>query len=125
MRTQPSSIPCTGFMDAFPAFMKYCGARVYWRDVGVSIRTKNFLRDRARKSIVFAMHIRSCGTMHSYRSTLIDGFVEVLLLSLIVSSVAVGADHPTIDSVQATDDVPLDLDPAAPFWREASPVYME
>jgi Carbohydrate family 9 binding domain-like len=56
---------------------------------------------------------------------LINGFVEVLLLSLIVSSVAVGADHPTIDSVQAMDDVPLDLDPAAPFWREASPVYME
>jgi Carbohydrate family 9 binding domain-like len=54
-----------------------------------------------------------------------NGFVEVLLLSLIVSSVAVGTDHPTIDSVQATDDVPLDLNPAAPFWREARPVYME
>jgi len=54
-----------------------------------------------------------------------NGFAEVLSLSLLVSSMVVGADHPVIDSVQATQDVPLDLDPATQFWREAHPVYMD
>ncbi len=54
-----------------------------------------------------------------------NGFAEILFLSLFVSGIAAAADHTTIDSVQATEDVPLDLDPAAQFWREAHPIYME
>jgi hypothetical protein len=54
-----------------------------------------------------------------------NGFAKVVLLLLFVSSMAVAADRAVIESVQATQDVPLDLDPASQFWRESRPIYME
>jgi hypothetical protein len=62
--------------------------------------------------------------------TLMNGFAEIFFLSLFISGIAVAADlsaadQPTINSVQANEDVPLVLDPAAQFWRETRPVYME
>jgi hypothetical protein len=54
-----------------------------------------------------------------------NGFDKVLLLLLSVSSMAVAADRAVIESAQATQDVPLDLDPASQFWRASNPVYME
>lgn len=53
------------------------------------------------------------------------GFAKLLLLLLIISGMARAADNAVIESVQADQDVPLELDPAAPFWRTAHPVYME
>jgi len=54
-----------------------------------------------------------------------NGFVNVALAMLIVSSMAGGADQAMIESVRATAEVPLHLDPASDFWRASPPVYME
>jgi hypothetical protein len=53
------------------------------------------------------------------------GFAKLLLLLLIISGMPKAADNAVIESVQADQDVPLELDPTAPFWRAAHPVYME
>ena len=72
---------------------------------------------------------------HSYRSTFMNGFANIVLLMLFVSSVAAGSDQgvpdqvvsdqDVIESVRATQDVPLRLDPTSDFWRASRPVYME
>ena len=54
-----------------------------------------------------------------------NGCVNIVLLALFVTGVAGGSDQAVIESVHATEDVPLQLDPASDFWRVARPVYME
>jgi len=54
-----------------------------------------------------------------------NGFAKIALIMLIVSGMASGSDSALIESVHATEDVPLHLDPASAFWRAAHPVYME
>jgi hypothetical protein len=53
------------------------------------------------------------------------GFANILLLMLFVSETAVGSDYAVIESVHATQDVSLDLDPTSALWRASRPVYME
>jgi hypothetical protein len=54
-----------------------------------------------------------------------NGFASILLLMRFVSGVAGGSDQAVIESVHATQDVALDLDPRSDFWRTSRPVYME
>ena len=54
-----------------------------------------------------------------------NGFANIVLLMLFVSGVAGGSDQAVIESVHATEDVPLHLDPASEFWGASRPVYME
>jgi hypothetical protein len=54
-----------------------------------------------------------------------NGFANIVLLMLFVSGMAAGSDHAVIESVHATQGVPLDLDPTSAFWRASRPVYME
>jgi Carbohydrate family 9 binding domain-like len=54
-----------------------------------------------------------------------NGFANILLLMLLVSSRAAASEHAVIESVHATQDVPLNLDPTSAFWRASRPVYME
>jgi len=53
------------------------------------------------------------------------GFAKTSVLLLFLSSMAIGDDRAVMQSVQATQDVTLDLDPTSPFWRASSPVYLE
>src|SRR5580692_3854442 len=125
MRIAPSSMPRTIFRDAFRAFMRYCGVRACSMDAGVLTPRRNSLLVRARNSIACADPIRIFRMMHSYRSTLMNGFANIVLLMLLVSRVAGGSDQAVIESVHATQDVPLHLDPTSEFWRASRPVYME
>jgi hypothetical protein len=56
-----------------------------------------------------------------------NGFANIVLLALMlwVSGMAGGSDQAVIESVHATQDVPLHLDPTSEFWRASRPVYME
>ena len=54
-----------------------------------------------------------------------NGFANIVLLMLFVSGMAAGSDHAVIESVHATQGVPLDPDPTSAFWRASRPVYME
>jgi hypothetical protein len=54
-----------------------------------------------------------------------NGFANIVLLMLFVPGVAGGSDQAVIESVHATQDVALDLDPRSDFWRTSRPVYME
>jgi hypothetical protein len=54
-----------------------------------------------------------------------NGFANIVMLMLFVSIMAGGPEHDVIESVYATQDVPLDLDPTSEFWRASGPVYME
>jgi cellulose/xylan binding protein with CBM9 domain len=54
-----------------------------------------------------------------------NGFASILLLTLFVSGVPVASEHAVIESVEATQDVSLDVDPTSAFWRASRPVYME
>jgi hypothetical protein len=54
-----------------------------------------------------------------------NGFAKLLLLLLIVSGIAVAEDNALIESKQAIQEAPLDLDPTTPFWHAAHPVYMQ
>jgi hypothetical protein len=54
-----------------------------------------------------------------------NGFAKTLLMLLFASNLAVAADQALIASVQANQDVSLDLDPTSQFWRASHPVYME
>ena len=54
-----------------------------------------------------------------------NGFAKIVLLILLVAGMAVGSDQGVIESVLATQDAPLDLDPTSVFWRASRPVYME
>jgi hypothetical protein len=54
-----------------------------------------------------------------------NGFAKIVLQMVLVAGMAVGSDHAVIESVFATQDVPLELDPTSAFWRGSRPVYME
>jgi hypothetical protein len=57
-----------------------------------------------------------------------NGFASMTLLPLLLLGVLGGAsppEPPTIESLQAESDVPLSLDAASPFWRDAHVVTME
>jgi|1186.fasta_scaffold00045_5 hypothetical protein len=54
-----------------------------------------------------------------------NGFANLALLMLFVSGLAAGSNQAVIESVQATQDVPLHLDPTSEFWRASRRVYME
>ena len=54
-----------------------------------------------------------------------NGFANIVLLMLFVSGVAEASDQAVIESVHATEDVPLRLDPTSEFWRASRPIYME
>ena len=54
-----------------------------------------------------------------------NGFANIVLLILFVSGVAGASDQAVIESVHATEDVPLQLDPTSEFWRASRPIYME
>jgi hypothetical protein len=55
-----------------------------------------------------------------------NGFAKMLLIwSLFVPALAGAASRAIIKSVQAAQDVGLDLDPTSQFWQVSSPVYVE
>ena len=54
-----------------------------------------------------------------------NGFANIVLLMLFVSGVAGGSDQALIESVHATQDVALHLDPTSEFWRASRLAYME
>jgi hypothetical protein len=54
-----------------------------------------------------------------------NGFVNIACLLVLASSMAAGSDLAVIESVHASQDAALDLDPTSAFWRAARPVYME
>jgi len=55
-----------------------------------------------------------------------NGFAKMLLIwSLFVTALAGAADQAIIESVQAAQDVGLNLDPTSQFWQVSSPVYVE
>jgi hypothetical protein len=54
-----------------------------------------------------------------------NGLANMGLLILFVSVMVAGSDQAVIESVLATRDVPLHLDPTSEFWRASRPVYME
>jgi hypothetical protein len=54
-----------------------------------------------------------------------SGLVRTLAIVLLSSVTAMAADPAVFESVQATQDVALSLDPTSGFWRGGSPIYME
>ena len=55
-----------------------------------------------------------------------NGFARMLLIwSIFVTALAGAADQAIIESVQAAQDVGLNLDPTSQFWQVSSPVYVE
>lgn len=54
-----------------------------------------------------------------------NGFANIVLLMLFVSSMAGSPKQSVIESVRANRDVPLDLNPTSEFWRASHPAYME
>jgi hypothetical protein len=53
-------------------------------------------------------------------------FARNLLLILLVSRMLLASDRDgVIESVQAKQDVALELNPSSPFWRASRPVFME
>jgi len=54
-----------------------------------------------------------------------NGFAKTVLILLFTARLAAAADSSVIASVQAKQDVDLNLDPTSQFWRASSPVYME
>lgn len=54
-----------------------------------------------------------------------NGFAKMLLLILFIAGMAAALGDAVIESPEANQDVLLDLDPSAEFWRASHPVYME
>src|SRR5450432_1516978 len=125
MQTPPSSTPLTIFGDVFRVSMKSCGGKVCSKGVGALTRRRSSLLVRVPKSIAYAAPIRICRMTRSYRSILMNGFVNIACLLVLASSMAAGSDLGVIESVHASQDAALDLDPTSAFWRAARPVYME
>jgi len=46
-----------------------------------------------------------------------NGFANIVLLTLFATGLAGVSNQATIESVQATNDAPLSLDPTSEFWR--------
>src|ERR1051326_1551911 len=127
MQTPPSSIPLIVFEDAFSASTKSCGGKACSKGGGAWTPRRSFLPGRATKLTACAALIRIFGMTLSYRSIVMNGFVNIniLCLLLFVSSMTAGSDSAVIESVRANQDIALDLDPTSAFWRASRPVYME
>jgi len=54
-----------------------------------------------------------------------NGFANIVLLTLFLTGMAGGPEQSVMESVHATQDVSLDLDPRSEFWRASRPVHME
>jgi hypothetical protein len=54
-----------------------------------------------------------------------SGLVRTLAIVLLSSVAAMAAEPAVFESVQATQDVALSLDPTSAFWRGGSTIYME
>jgi cellulose/xylan binding protein with CBM9 domain len=54
-----------------------------------------------------------------------NAFAKGLAVMLLGCVPALAADQAVFESTFATQDLPLELDPASPFWSAARPVYME
>ena len=54
-----------------------------------------------------------------------NGFAETLVVLLVAGFPMLAAGQAVFETTFAKQDVPLQLDPALPFWRAARPVYME
>lgn len=54
-----------------------------------------------------------------------NGFANILLFMLFLPHMAGGSEHSVIESVHASQDVSLNLDPTSEFWSASPPVYME
>jgi hypothetical protein len=54
-----------------------------------------------------------------------NGFAKCLLLTLSLSAAALAADSATVESVQAKQDVSLNLDPASTFWSVSHRISMD
>jgi len=53
------------------------------------------------------------------------GFARILLLTLLLSAAALATESAVIESVQAKQDISLNLDPASAFWRASSRISMD
>jgi hypothetical protein len=53
------------------------------------------------------------------------GFAKALIVVLFGCVPSLSADHGVAESTFARQDVPLELDPASPFWSASRPIYME
>jgi hypothetical protein len=54
-----------------------------------------------------------------------NGFANFVLLMFFVSGVAAGQERTVIESVHATQDVVLSIDPSSEFWSTSAPMFME
>jgi hypothetical protein len=54
-----------------------------------------------------------------------NGFTRVVLMLLVLSTVPQSPRHGVVECVRASQDVPLTLDPASPFWHDARVVAVE
>src|SRR4051812_43406318 len=117
MRMPRSLMPRTIFRDVFRAFTRYYAAKDCLRGAGASIPMRNSLRVRALNSIACADLIRIFTMTHSFRSTLMNGFANVVLLMFFVSGGRAGHEKKVIESVHAAQDVALSVDPSSSFWR--------
>ena len=54
-----------------------------------------------------------------------NGFTSVVLMLLVLSTVPQSPRHGVVECVRASQDVPLTLDPASPFWHDARVVAVE
>jgi hypothetical protein len=54
-----------------------------------------------------------------------NGFAKALAVALVGCVPALAADHAVVESTFAKQDVPLQLDPASPFWSASRPIYLE
>jgi hypothetical protein len=54
-----------------------------------------------------------------------NGLGRMLAIVLLSSVTAIAADPAVFESVRASQDVALSLDPSTPFWRGGTPIYME
>jgi hypothetical protein len=48
-----------------------------------------------------------------------NGLAKMVAVLMLGSAVALAAETPVIEAVQAAKDVTLETDPASPFWNEA------
>src|SRR5690348_952302 len=54
-----------------------------------------------------------------------NGFASLVLVMLVLSTVPRASRQGVIECVRADQDVPLTLDPAVPFWRDARVLVLE
>jgi len=54
-----------------------------------------------------------------------NGFAKTLITVCLALVPAIAADVPSFESIHATENVPLTLDPSSPFWSQARSVAIE